>query len=384
MNKIVKTLQEGHAKLSKASEENNELLNQVFEEQHHCKMDKECLDQDIKELFNVCHNMRSILDDPYHQEDIKSDASLVNMARSPSQYQDGENMSYSEKEDLKQLPEAPNVPSIPDYWITARLNTEFKGHASLWYIEMRELCGRRSWPWWKSQIIQNESNGTCIWKKTMSFENDKDSRDKDPYEWCLGQSKRLKAIGPQMNIQMGNHKPLTQMAGELENAVKCRLKQSFTLDDILNTLKYVRKRTNIGIYCRFWSSIFKEKQNFRVDFKAKCREKMAEVTKKKNTCHNCCSTDHYAINCLKAKKKFYAIEEVPEEESPTEDSETDSMGNAITEHSDHDHDSREEFLVEYQEETKMEIQDIQLEEGMPQDIAYKNLCKHKYKMQKHS
>ncbi|MBW0563068.1 hypothetical protein O181_102783, partial [Austropuccinia psidii MF-1] len=63
-------------------------------------------------------------------------------------------MSYSEKEALKQLPEASSwskfsgtgeydhmelmdyidglfidVQSIPDYWITARLNTEFKGHA---------------------------------------------------------------------------------------------------------------------------------------------------------------------------------------------------------------------------------------------------------------
>ncbi|MBW0472321.1 hypothetical protein O181_012036 [Austropuccinia psidii MF-1] len=35
MEKIVKTLQEGHAQLSKASEETSKRLNQVFEEQHH-------------------------------------------------------------------------------------------------------------------------------------------------------------------------------------------------------------------------------------------------------------------------------------------------------------------------------------------------------------
>ncbi|MBW0477498.1 hypothetical protein O181_017213 [Austropuccinia psidii MF-1] len=34
------------------------------------------------------------------------------------------------------------------------------------------------------------------------------------------------------------------------------------------------------------------------------------------------------------------------------------------------------FLVECQEETPLEIQDIQLEAGMPQDTANKNLCKH--------
>ncbi|MBW0500569.1 hypothetical protein O181_040284 [Austropuccinia psidii MF-1] len=76
---------------------------------------------------------------------------------------------------------------------------------------------------------------------------------------------------------------------------------------------------------------------------------MEEMTKKKNNCHNCDSTDHYANNCLKAKKKVYAIEQVPEEESPTEDSESDSMGDAIREKSDDDQDPREEFLVEDQE-----------------------------------
>ncbi|MBW0526142.1 hypothetical protein O181_065857 [Austropuccinia psidii MF-1] len=125
------------------------------------------------------------LENPSHQEDIKPDALLVNKARSPSQYQDGDNMYYSEKEALKQLPEASDcpkfsgteeydhmelidyidglfidLPSIPDYRITARLNSEFKGHASIWYTEMREIQGRRNWPWWKSKIIKKYSNGT--------------------------------------------------------------------------------------------------------------------------------------------------------------------------------------------------------------------------------
>ncbi|MBW0494969.1 hypothetical protein O181_034684 [Austropuccinia psidii MF-1] len=110
-----------------------------------------------------------------------------------------------------------DAPSIPDYWITARLSRELKGHASIWYIEMQEIHSRRNWLWWKSQIIQNHSNGTWIWKKTMKFENYKYPVDKDPYEWCLRQSKRLEAIDPQMNIEMRNHKLLTQMPGELEN-----------------------------------------------------------------------------------------------------------------------------------------------------------------------
>ncbi|MBW0577110.1 hypothetical protein O181_116825 [Austropuccinia psidii MF-1] len=162
MDKIVKTLKEGHAQLRKASEETNRRLNIGFQEQHHRKRDRDCQDQDMNKLFNVYHNMKlqpqgHVMDNPYHP-----DAMLGNKARSPSQYQDGDNMSYSEKEALKQLPEASSWPefsgtgeydqmelidysdglfidvsSIPDYWITARLNTAFKGHAGMWYTKRK-------------------------------------------------------------------------------------------------------------------------------------------------------------------------------------------------------------------------------------------------------
>ncbi|MBW0574620.1 hypothetical protein O181_114335 [Austropuccinia psidii MF-1] len=149
-------------------------------------------------------------------------------------------MTYSEKEALKHLIEASswqmfsgveeydhmelidyidglfiNVPSIPDYWIAARLNIEFKVHASIWYREMEEIHGRGNWPLWKSKIIQKYSNGNWIWKKAMSFENDRYSVDKDSYKWCLKQSKRLKAIYSQMRIKIRNHKLLKKMPGEL-------------------------------------------------------------------------------------------------------------------------------------------------------------------------
>ncbi|MBW0496810.1 hypothetical protein O181_036525 [Austropuccinia psidii MF-1] len=150
-------------------------------------------------MFNVYHSLKPqpqchVKDNPYNQEDIKADAMLVNETRSPSQYQDGNNMSYSEKESLKQLPEPSSwpkfsgtgecdhmelidyidehfiyLPRIPEYWITARLNTAFEGHGSIWYTEMKGIQCRRNWPWWKSKIIQKYSNATCIWQKTMSF-----------------------------------------------------------------------------------------------------------------------------------------------------------------------------------------------------------------------
>ncbi|MBW0489240.1 hypothetical protein O181_028955 [Austropuccinia psidii MF-1] len=52
------------------------------------------------------------------------------------------------------------------------------------------------------------------------------------------------------------------------------------------------------------------------------------------------------------------------------------MCNAIRELSDDDQDPKEEVQGEYQEETQLKIQDIQLEAGIPQETANKNLCKH--------
>ncbi|MBW0563463.1 hypothetical protein O181_103178, partial [Austropuccinia psidii MF-1] len=304
MDKLVRTPQEGHAQLSKASEETNKRLNLVFEEQHHSKRDRDCLYQDINKLFTVYHSMKPqpqghVKDNPYHPDEIKPDVMLGNKGRSPSQYQDGDKMSYSEKEALKQLPEASSwpkfsgtgefhhmklidyiggllidVPSIPDYWITARLNTAFKGNA-------------------------NEES----------------------------------------------HNPDTNSRRTIACS-KCRCNHNCTLDYIANTSKDVRKRTNIGKYTPYKSSGFKEKQPFRVKLKDKPKQRVAEVAKKNNSCHNCGSTDHHANNCPKAKKKVYAIEKVPEEESPTEYSDSDSMGDPIREQYDDDQHPREEFLVE--------------------------------------
>ncbi|MBW0502729.1 hypothetical protein O181_042444 [Austropuccinia psidii MF-1] len=197
------------------------------------------------------------MENAYQPDYIKPDAMLMNKARSPSQYQDGDVMSYSEKEALKQLPEASSwptfsgtgecdhmeltdyidglffdVPSIPNHWITTRLNTAFKGHAIIWYTEMKQN------PWWKGQIIQRYSNGPWLWQGTISFDN-------------------------------------------------------------------------IGKFTPYKSSSFKEKQPFRVEFKDKPKERVGKVAKTRNSCHNCGSTDHYSNNYPKTKKKVYAIEKVP-------------------------------------------------------------------------
>ncbi|MBW0503420.1 hypothetical protein O181_043135 [Austropuccinia psidii MF-1] len=117
----------------------------------------------------------------------------------------------------------------------------------------------------------------------MSFENDKYSVEKDSYEWCLRHSERLTAIDTQRKIQMKNSKLLTQIPGGLEHEIKHRCNQSCTLDAIANILQDLRKRKNIGKYSTYKSSSFKEKQTFRGEIKDKPKERMAEVTKKKNS-----------------------------------------------------------------------------------------------------
>ncbi|MBW0537573.1 hypothetical protein O181_077288 [Austropuccinia psidii MF-1] len=49
---------------------------------------------------------------PYHQEDIKPYALLEKKPRSQSQYKDGYKMTYSEKEEFKQLTEASSWPTF--------------------------------------------------------------------------------------------------------------------------------------------------------------------------------------------------------------------------------------------------------------------------------
>ncbi|MBW0496284.1 hypothetical protein O181_035999 [Austropuccinia psidii MF-1] len=141
-----------------------------------------------------------------------------------------------------------DVPTIPDFWIAARLDKEFKGHSSMWCTQMKEIHGRGKWKWWNILIIQNYSNVNWRGKKIISFENDIYSADKDPYEWCLKNYKIFKSIDPKMNIQMRKNKLLTQLVGELEHAVKFMCSQSFTLDEIFNTLEDLRKRKDIGKY----------------------------------------------------------------------------------------------------------------------------------------
>ncbi|MBW0461109.1 hypothetical protein O181_000824 [Austropuccinia psidii MF-1] len=110
--KTIHTLQEAYNKLSKATEENNKGLNKVLEGKYYCNRNKEYLNKDVKKLLNVFQNMNpqtqghvsGNIHTPYHQQDIKTDAPIYDKKRYPSQYQDRDNMTHSEKEEEKKLP----------------------------------------------------------------------------------------------------------------------------------------------------------------------------------------------------------------------------------------------------------------------------------------
>ncbi|MBW0553665.1 hypothetical protein O181_093380 [Austropuccinia psidii MF-1] len=252
-------------------------------------------------------------------------------------------MTYSEKEALKQLPKASSWPifpgigeydhmelidyidglftgvaSIPDYWITARLNTAFKGHASIWYTEMKEIHGRRNWKGWRSQINQKYRNDTWVWQKTLSFGNDRYTVDKDPYDWCLRQLKRLMAIDPHITTEMRSHKLLSKLPGGLEHAVKFRFSKESTLDEISTTLQEVRIRTAIGF-------------------------------------HNCESPNHYADNSSKNREEIFAREEETRKDQEGLESDSDSVGNGCGNNSYSEPNPHEEYLVEFKNHGTEEI-----------------------------
>ncbi|MBW0489667.1 hypothetical protein O181_029382 [Austropuccinia psidii MF-1] len=61
------------------------------------------------------------------------------------------------------------VPSMPDYWITDRLNTEFKGHDSICYTEMKEVHGGRVIPSESTAMVLGYGRRPCHLKMTSTL-----------------------------------------------------------------------------------------------------------------------------------------------------------------------------------------------------------------------
>ncbi|MBW0547525.1 hypothetical protein O181_087240 [Austropuccinia psidii MF-1] len=135
-----------------------------------------------------------------------------------------------------------------------------------------------------------QRNDTWIWNKSLSFGNGRYTVDKDPYDWCLRQSKRLIAIDPHITTEMKNHKLLTKLPGDLENEVKFRCSKESTLDEISTTLQEVRIRTSIGRYNT--RNTGNSRENPTLEAK-ETHDSESEITTRSQSCE---SPNHYAEN----------------------------------------------------------------------------------------
>ncbi|MBW0493777.1 hypothetical protein O181_033492, partial [Austropuccinia psidii MF-1] len=283
-------------------------------------------------------------------EDIKPDALLVNKPRSPSQYQELDKMTYSEKEALKQLPETSSwpkfsgigeydsmepihymdglltdVPSIPEYWITARLNKAFKVHASM---------------------------------------------EKDPYDWCLRQSKSVIAIDPRITTEMRNHKLFTKLSGDLANALKCSCSKESTLDEISTTLQEVRIRTSIGRYNTH--SIGDQRDNPTLEAK-ETHDSDSEIT---TGFHNYELPNHKGENSPEDREEIFAREEETRKDQEGHEFDSDSVGNGCGDNSYSEPNPHEEYFVELKNHGAEEIGSVHLGRRKPM-TKHLNGLKHK-------
>ncbi|MBW0575328.1 hypothetical protein O181_115043, partial [Austropuccinia psidii MF-1] len=142
--------------------------------------------------------------------------------------------------------------------------------------------------------------------------------DKDPYDCCLRQSKRLIAIGPDITTEMRNHKLVTKLPGDLEHAVKCRCSKESTLGEISNTLQEVRIRTSIGF-------------------------------------QNCETPNHYAENSPKDREEILAGEEETTQDQEGHECDSDSVGNDCGNNSYSEPNPHEEYLVGFKNHRTEEI-----------------------------
>ncbi|MBW0560235.1 hypothetical protein O181_099950 [Austropuccinia psidii MF-1] len=116
-----------------------------------------------------------------------------------------------------------------------------------WYIKLRKAHGHQSWTWWKNQIIRKWANDAWRFKVEKAFESSKFNADKDKaLPWFVQQKDRLTALYHDMSEFMIHRRILRQCGGDLEHAVKSRITEQSSAEDIINISKEVTTRTKIG------------------------------------------------------------------------------------------------------------------------------------------
>ncbi|MBW0540683.1 hypothetical protein O181_080398 [Austropuccinia psidii MF-1] len=203
---------------------------------------------------------------------------------------------------------------LPDRLVTARFNTLFTRSAHRWYIKLRQAHGHQSWTWWKTQIINKWANDALRFKVETAFESAKLKSDKDKaLPWFCQQKDSLTALYPDMSKFMIHRKILRQCGGNLEHAVKSRITEQSSAEDIINILEEVTTRTKIGsisvnLKTRFntpWKDYVEKNPKGNSNNKYKPSDRVRK-------CHIFQSTTHLNNTCPKRGK----INEIDIEKEP--------------------------------------------------------------------
>ncbi|MBW0500181.1 hypothetical protein O181_039896 [Austropuccinia psidii MF-1] len=211
---------------------------------------------------------------------------------------------------------------LPERLVTARFNTLFTRSAHRWYIKLRQAHGHQSWTWWKTPIIKKWTNDGWSFNVETAFESSKFNAENDrALPWFCQQKDRLIALYPDMSEFMIHRKILRQRGGDLEYAVKIRITEQSSAEDIINILKEVTRRARIGssrvnLETRFntpWKdSMHKNPKENSNNIKYKSED---EIRK----CHTCQSNTHLANACpRKGKMNEVEIEREPDVEKDDE------------------------------------------------------------------
>ncbi|MBW0581394.1 hypothetical protein O181_121109 [Austropuccinia psidii MF-1] len=155
--------------------------------------------------------------------------------------------------------------AIPDELITERLHSLFGKYAKRWYYGIRQPNGKKTWSWWKNEIISKWENDYWRYKIENAFKNSFFDPDKDkPLTWFLKQVEILNSLYPEMSQKMVHMEILKKYGGELEHSLR-----------------------------RSPNKPFIKKYKPRKPFKSNT------PNNEQRECHKCGGIGHLANNCLK-------------------------------------------------------------------------------------
>ncbi|MBW0550048.1 hypothetical protein O181_089763 [Austropuccinia psidii MF-1] len=155
------------------------------------------------------------------------------------------------------------------------------------------------------EVTTKWANNSWRFKMENAFESAIFNSEKDkPLTWFLKQKDRLSSLHPDMSDSIINIKILIKCGGELENSIKCRVVESCSSKDYINSMEDIITRTRIGKTCT------------RPPIESKMVPKISGDKKRPEKpvlkCHKCGSTSHLANTFTKTTKvnEVKIIEEV--------------------------------------------------------------------------